>query len=114
MIDPQQPLAMLFALAIAHAVADFPLQGDYLAQTKIRGFANGSADWIVALCAHSLIHAGAVWLVTGSAVLGFAEFLLHGAIDFAKGRQAFSFVVDQVLHLLCKAGYVIVLALGWF
>ena len=28
------PLALFFAFAICHALADFPLQGDYLARVK--------------------------------------------------------------------------------
>jgi hypothetical protein len=96
---------MFFALAVFHALADFPLQGDYLARQKVRSTADGTSEWLVALTAHSLIHAGAVWLVTGSKLLGLAELILHALIDAAKGRGAFSHLTDQLLHLGCKLVY---------
>ena len=75
----------LFALGVAHAMADFALQGEFLAVAK-----NRHADtakffgekgqprwlWVHALNAHSLIHAGGVWLVTGSLFLGAVELVL--------------------------------------
>ena len=105
--------ALFFALAIVHALADFPLQGGYLARNKVRSTADGRGEWAVALTAHSLIHAGGVWWVTGSMWLGIAELFLHGAIDLEKGNGRFSFVTDQLLHLACKAVYVALLTGGW-
>jgi len=110
--DPQNPLAVFCALAVAHALADFPLQGDYLARQKTRATAGSIEEWIVALTAHSLIHAGAVWLVTGSMILGAAELVLHALIDLGKGERKFGLVTDQILHLSCKAGYAAMLASG--
>lgn len=112
LVDPQNPLAVFLALAVAHALADFPLQGDYLARQKTRVTASSSEEWIVALSAHSLIHAGAVWLVTGSMILGAVELVLHALIDLAKGERKFGLVTDQILHLSCKAAYAVLLASG--
>ena len=112
LVDPNDPLAVFFALAVAHAVADFPLQGDYLARQKTRSTSGSRSEWLVALAAHALIHAGAVWLVTGSMLLGAAELVLHALIDLAKGERKFGLVTDQLLHLTCKAGYVLLLASG--
>ncbi len=100
------PAGLFFAFAIAHALADFPLQGDYLAREKERNPTKNPRDWIIALTAHSLIHGGGVWLVSGSALLGFAEVCLHWLIDLGKGEKKFDIVTDQLLHLGCKAGYV--------
>ncbi len=105
-VNPSDPFAVFFALAVFHALADFPLQGDYLAKQKVRSSATGTAEWVVALSAHSLIHAGAVWLVTGSKLLGLTEFVLHAWIDLSKGRGYFGHLTDQVLHLSCKIAYV--------
>lgn len=112
LVDPQNPLGVFFALAVAHALADFPLQGDYLARQKTRTSAGSREEWIVALSAHSLIHAGAVWLVTGSMILGVAELVLHALIDLGKGERKFGLMTDQILHLSCKVGYVVLLAFG--
>ena len=65
--------------------------------------------WIHALTAHSLIHAGAVWIVLGIPAFAFAEFVLHWVIDFFKGRGCFGFNADQLLHYSCKATYVAIL-----
>ncbi len=72
---------MFFAMLIGHAIADYPLQGDFLARGKNhRNPSPGMAWWII-LPMHSLIHAGAVWAVTGSSALGLAEFAVHCVID---------------------------------
>jgi hypothetical protein len=114
---------VLFALAIGHALADFALQGDFLAQAKNRhadlarffGEKSQPRDlWIHALTAHSLIQAGSVWLVTGSVVLGAVEFVLHWLIDLAKGEEWTSFSLDQYLHLACKVLYAALIASGSF
>ncbi len=103
------PLALFFAFAIVHALADFPLQGDYLAEGKIRTRAKSLQDWTIPLTAHALIHGGGVWLVSGSPLLGAAEVCLHWLIDFGKGEGKFGIAADQLLHLGCKLAYVLFL-----
>ena len=97
-------LQMFFLLAIGHAVADFGLQNDFLAIAKSRHdrIYNGENIWFWVLGAHSLIHAGAVYIVTGSALLALCELIAHFAVDFAKCENWFSFHVDQLLHYSCK------------
>jgi len=107
----QGPFALFAALVVAHALADFPLQGSYLASKKIRSKADNFSEYIVALLAHSVIHAGAVWLVSGSLVLGMVEFVLHGIIDSAKGKGKYSILTDHILHLASKLSYVVVLVI---
>lgn len=106
------PLGLFFAFAIAHALADFPLQGDYLARVKQRRNASTTFEWIAALTAHSLIHAGAMWIVSGSILIGVIELALHWLIDFGKGEGKYGYATDQALHLSCKVGYTIVMAMG--
>jgi len=83
-------------------------------------------DWFVTLGAHCLIHgflvlvsvavcsfvlflvSGVAWLPalrTAAALgtwLGWAETVIHFAIDDAKGQQRFSYRTDQILHYGCK------------
>ena len=106
------PIALFFAFAIAHALADFPLQGEYLARTKVRHQAGNLSEWMIALTAHSLVHAGAVWIVSGSVILGVTELCLHWLIDLGKGEGKYGYATDQWLHLSCKLAYVIVMVLG--
>lgn len=110
--------AIFFALVIGHVLADYPLQGRFLSMAKNRHadvtslFGNAPPPrglWIHALTAHSLIHAGAVWLITGSIALGLMEMMLHWVIDFAKCEKWTNLTFDQSLHLLCKVGYAVLI-----
>ncbi len=96
-----------------HALADFPLQGAFLAKQKVRKQADNTSVWIVALSAHSVIQAGGVWLISGSLLFGFVELILHALIDLAKGEGKFGLIPDQLLHLACKVVYVVLLCYGW-
>ncbi len=109
----QGPYALFAAFLVMHALADFPLQGDYIAKQKARRHADNNSVWIVALTAHCIIHAGGVWLVSGSLALGCVEFVLHALIDIGKGEEKFGLVTDQLLHLTCKLAYVILITGGW-
>ena len=107
------PLALFFGFMCIHALADFPLQGGYIARQKSRLRASSQGEWIVALSAHCLIHAGGVWLVSGSLILGLTELLLHSLIDLGKGEGKYGIVTDQLLHVACKLAYVVVISQGW-
>jgi hypothetical protein len=104
-------MVIFFWLLVGHSLADYPLQGEFLALAKRRGGMR-SVPWQTALAAHSTIHAGAVALVTGSVILGLFEFAFHSLIDFAKCEgmfgedQAHAFSVDQGLHVVCKLMWV--------
>ena len=107
-------LQILFALIIAHVLFDYPLQGDFLAKYKNRLSEGGETTptglWIHCLTAHSLMHAGAVWAITGSFIIGLIELVLHWIIDFVKCEGITNIHTDQALHILCRIGYVIALA----
>lgn len=112
---------LCFAMFIGHALADYPLQGSFLASCKNRNSDNSiffgespvpKGLWIHALTAHSLIHAGAVWVITGSAMLSVIEFVLHWAIDFIRCDGRVSFTTDQLLHFSCKIVYAALLMWG--
>ena len=113
LLADQGPLALFAAFLVAHAMADFPLQGAYLARQKIRKEADSCSEWFVALTAHCLIHAGAVWLVSGSLALGAVELILHCLIDLGKGEKKYGILTDQALHVSCKIAYVIFMVLYW-
>ena len=95
----------LFLLLFAHALADYPLQGDFLAKAKNRTAPVPGVPWWHALGAHALIHAGFVYLVTQHLLLAALEFVLHAAIDDAKCRGKLSYNADQALHVACKVAW---------
>ncbi len=109
-LDQHGPFALFLAFAIAHALADYPLQGDYLAREKQRRQGGAPRDWLIALTAHALIHSGGVWIVSGSVLLACAELCIHWLIDLGKGEGRYGYVADQLLHLACKGLYVVLLA----
>lgn len=113
-------LSLFFALVIGHAICDFPLQGEFLAAGKNRNVKMPDPEgdpfpgnlWAYCLTAHSLIHAGMVWLVTGSALFGLIEFVCHWLIDFGKCEKWTNFAGDQALHILCKVGFTVAIYFG--
>lgn len=98
---------LLALLVAAHFVADYPLQGDFLATAKQNGPLR-----VWHLFSHSAIHGGAVLLVTGSLLLGLLETFAHMAIDEAKVRGWTTFAQDQALHMVCKFAWIGLIAWG--
>ena len=96
---------LFFWMLVGHAVADYPLQGDFLAKAKNRMAPIPGISWKIALGAHAMIHAGAVVLITRSYLLGLVELVLHIVIDDAKCRGITTFTEDQALHVVCKVFY---------
>lgn len=97
----------LFALLVfAHALGDYPLQGEFLSRAKNRASAIEGTPWYQALAAHSIIQGGLVGIVTGSLWLGLAEAVAHALIDDAKCMGRLTFNQDQALHIACKIAWV--------
>lgn len=102
------PFELLFALFVAHSLADYPLQGDFLAQGKNRNTALGKLFWPYALSSHAMIHGGFVFLLTGSVWLGLAESIIHAGTDWLKCENKISMLADQAIHYACKAAWVLI------
>lgn len=99
---------MAVALVAGHAVADYPLQGDFLARAKNRTAPIPGFPWWQALGAHAAIHGGFVAAITGIWWLFFAEAAIHFLTDDAKCRGRIDLNTDQAIHLVCKAGWLAV------
>jgi len=96
---------LLFMLVFGHALADYPLQGEFLATAKNRNTPIGKQFWKVALPAHAIIHGGFVMLITGSLLLALAEVIIHGVTDWFKCEGKISIHIDQLIHLVCKVAW---------
>lgn len=105
---------LLFLLLVGHALADYPLQGDFLARAKNHTAPIPGVPWYQALAAHSLIHGGFVYVITGSLWLGLFEVGLHACFDYGKCDGALSFNQDQALHALFKVYWAGAVATSWF
>lgn len=105
---------ILFFLLAAHALLDFPLQGEVVAINKsplAKTELQKHVPWYYWLTAHALVHGGAVALVTGTVWLGLAETVCHFAIDYGKCLHKYSIHGDQFLHVVCKVLWVVILLL---
>ncbi|KKB08629.1 DUF3307 domain-containing protein [Devosia chinhatensis] len=104
------PFLDLFALMVfAHALGDYPLQGEFLSRAKNRANPVPGVPWYQALAAHSIIQGGLVGLITGSLWLGLAETVVHALIDDAKCTGKLTFNQDQALHIACKLAWIAIL-----
>lgn len=101
-------LTLFFWLMVGHAVADYPLQGDFLARAKNHRLPVPGMPWGIALFMHALMHGGAVALITGSVALGIAETVIHMGIDWLKCDGRTDLTQDQFLHVVCKVAWVLV------
>ena len=104
-------LTMLALLLFAHALADYPLQGDFLSRAKNRTHPIPGVPWYQAMAAHAFTHAGFVLIITGSLVLAALEFCCHALIDDAKCAQRIGFNADQILHVTCKLSWCMALVI---
>lgn len=102
-------LEMFTLLIAAHALADYPLQGDFLSKAKNRANPIPGVPWYQGLLAHAAIQGGFVGVITGSLTLGLAEFVAHVVIDDTKCMGRISYNTDQALHILCKVVWVVAL-----
>lgn len=93
---------VFFLLVVGHVLADYPLQGDFLAKGKNRTNPIEGIPWYQAMFAHIMIHGGMVFMVTGSILLSLMEVVIHGITDDAKCRGKLSYNVDQIIHIGCK------------
>jgi len=100
---------LLALMVLAHALGDYPLQGEFLSRAKSRANPVPGVPWYQALAAHSIIQGGLVGLVTGSLWLGLAEAVVHALVDDAKCMGRLTFNQDQALHIACKIVWVAVL-----
>lgn len=107
-------LKLLLKLIIGHCLADYPLQGDFLAKAKNFAEPITGVPWYQAMIAHSVIQGGMVWYMTGSLILGTSEFCAHFLIDSMKCARLIGYNTDQFLHVACKVIYVLILATGRF
>jgi len=95
-------LTLFFWMLVGHGVADYPLQGDFMAKGKNHTAPLPGVPWEQCLFWHAMIHAGFVALVTGSVACGLAELVAHMFIDYAKCNGELTFRQDQFAHVLCK------------
>jgi hypothetical protein len=98
-----------FLLVCSHFVCDYPLQSEFIAVGKnpAKSPYHG-VPWFWIMAAHAFTHGLGVFLATRWISLGIAETVIHFGIDWAKCRDWFGINVDQLLHLTCKALWVLI------
>lgn len=114
-----EALILFFQLLIGHAVGDFVLQPSPMSSGKNRHFnlrekhGEGFPPWYYWLSAHSLTHAGLVWIITANPFFALLETVSHWFIDLLKCDRRIDLHQDQALHIAFKALYCLLFALGW-
>lgn len=110
-------MVLFLKLMIAHALADFALQNSDMARLKNRHAVPANVPpgqkltpcWFYFLTAHALIHAGCVWVVSGSIGLALLELNIHWMIDHLKCENVTNPHIDQGLHAISKLLYVLLM-----
>ena len=97
-------ITMFLTMIFFHFLADYPLQGDFLSKAKNHKNPIPGVPWYQALGAHCAIHAGFVFIATGSYGAGLSEFIIHWYIDYRKNEGKYTFNEDQFAHLITKIG----------
>jgi hypothetical protein len=94
-------ILLIFKLWVGHALCDFALQTAYMAEHK-NPFRQPNDHWFWVMLPHCLLHAGAVYFITGSFGLAMAEFGVHFIADYAKCAGKTTYTQDQMFHYGCK------------
>lgn len=102
--DPSLLFETFFLLLFGHFLADFPLQQEYLSRTKDHT-KNDFEIWFISMFAHCMIHAGVVFVLTGSIKMAGFMLVSHFFIDYSKcdgalGKGNRGYAMDQTLHFL--------------
>jgi len=111
-------MALFFQFLVGHALGDYVFQREIMATSKSRHakiyetVSKGFPGWYYWLISHALVHGGAVFLISGSWVLGTVETVLHTIIDYSKCEHWIGLHTDQALHILCKVAYVYIIYQG--
>jgi hypothetical protein len=109
LLSSSPALSMFLLLVLWHYLADYPLQGDFIARAKNPVAPIDGVPWMQVMIAHCAIHAAGAGFVTDSLWVVVVEFVTHGVTDYAKCRGWIDYNVDQGLHLGLKFLYVAVL-----
>ena len=110
-------ILLLLKLLIGHALADFSLQTDPMAngknwKNKPKYIPEGQKYvpcWPYWMTAHAFVHGGAVLFITGSAICCVLEIISHWVIDTFKCANITNPNQDQFLHFLMKIVYCLIL-----
>lgn len=108
---PTSAIVLYWWLLAFHFLADFPLQGEFLARAK-KFIGVPGVPWIWPLVAHAVIHGWFVSLATGSIRLGLLEAFFHALIDYGKCAGKYNFRADQWMHIFCKVFWVVLAGMG--
>ena len=107
-------MTMLLLLIGLHFVCDYPLQSDAIAVGKGKfSEPHLGVPWFYWMTAHAATHAVAVGIVARSVTLGLFEFAAHFGIDVLKCRRYTNIHHDQILHILCKIAWIVILSGKW-
>lgn len=101
---------IFFLLLFSHALGDFGLQSEYLLTSKFPK--KNKESWYVYLLGHSIIHGGLIGFFTGSFTLALLETVCHFIIDLGLLKGKYSLLHEQLLHVVTKAAWALLIING--
>lgn len=101
---------IFFLLLFSHALGDFAFQSEYMVKQKQPQ--KNKDSWYIFLLSHSVIHGGLIGFFTGSFLLAMLETVCHFVIDYGKMQGKYDIQIDQLLHVICKALWVLLIING--
>lgn len=114
MIEAIIPGICLFLILVAvHFAIDIQFQSDFVALNKRRKTPDKDRriPWYYAMASHVSVHALAVGWFLGFQ-FGLFEFVAHFMIDVAKCEELTDIHQDQLMHIACKAAWVMLFCSG--
>jgi hypothetical protein len=101
-------LSLLCKFIIAHTFADFVFQHDRMAYGKSR-HNKSDVHWFHWLTSHSIINGAMIYILIGYWYIALLEVGLHWIIDLLKCEKITNVEYDQLLHLITKIAYVVMI-----
>ena len=95
-------LITFIILLFFHFLADYPLQGDFLAKAKNKYNPIPGIPWRHAMFAHCFIHGFFVFLMTGMFTFLIGEIIIHWITDQLKCKGVIDYSSDQLIHIATK------------
>lgn len=104
-------MLLFIKLLMMHALTDFALQNERMAlgKSKYTNKLEIYVPWYYWLTSHALIQGFGVYLITQNMYIGLLETILHWGIDHLKCEGKTNIHTDQLMHVFCLTGYVLIL-----
>lgn len=99
-------ITLYVLMVMVHFAIDYQFQSNEVAQGKNPNKDEGrmfGVPWYYWMTSHASVHGLGVVFITHSMLLGVLETICHFGIDWLKCQKYTGIHIDQCLHVVCKA-----------